>query len=114
MLPNACCRPTLQPADPVTQRELASMLHIKSVKYIADFKIWVAFDDGAEGQVDLNGQLVGPVFDPLKDKSFFSRVSVDPELETIVWPNGADLAPEFLKQLHDNQRNKEDRKRACF
>ena len=38
------------------------------------------------------------VFEPLKDSSFFSKVAVDPELETVVWPNGADLAPEFLKR----------------
>lgn len=88
------------------------MLHIKSVKYISDFKIYVAFDDGTEGQVDLKGHLEGPIFEPLKDKEFFSKVTVDPELETIVWPNGADLAPEFVKELHNNQNNKDAPKRA--
>lgn len=88
------------------------MLHIKSVKYISDFKIYVAFDDGTEGQVDLKGHLEGPIFEPLKDKEFFSKVTVDPELETIVWPNGADLAPEFVKELHNNQSNKDASKRA--
>lgn len=75
------------------------MLHIKSVKYVSDYTLWVAFDDGSEGRVDLQGQLHGPVFDPLKDKAYFSRVFVDPELATVVWPNGADLAPEFVKAL---------------
>ena len=88
------------------------MLHIKSVKYISDFKIYVAFDDGTEGKVDLKGHLEGPIFEPLKDKEFFSKVTVDPELETIVWPNGADLAPEFVKELHNNQNNKDAPKRA--
>jgi len=49
------------------------MLHIKSVRYISDYKIWVAFDDGTEGQVDLDGHLKGSMFDPLKDKEFFSK-----------------------------------------
>ncbi|GGD70907.1 DUF2442 domain-containing protein [Lacimicrobium alkaliphilum] len=79
------------------------MLHIKSAKYIGDFRLWVAFDDGMTGEVDLEDKLVGPVFEPLKDKAVFSRVSVDPELETVVWPNSADLAPEFLKELHNDQ-----------
>ena len=38
------------------------------------------------------------IFEPLRDENYFSRVSVDPELETVVWPNGADFAPEFLKE----------------
>ncbi|MDP2140103.1 MAG: DUF2442 domain-containing protein [Gammaproteobacteria bacterium] len=79
------------------------MLHIKSVKYISGFRIWVAFDDGTKGEVDLEGYLQGPVFEPLNDQDIFSKVSVDPELETIVWPNGADLAPEFVKELHRSQ-----------
>ena len=67
------------------------MLHIKSVKYISGFKIRVAFDDGTEGDVDLREHLNGLIFEPLKDKDVFSKVSVDAELKTIVWPNGADL-----------------------
>ena len=40
----------------------------------------------------------GPVFEPLKDPSYFGRLAVNPDLDTIVWPNGADFAPEFLHQ----------------
>lgn len=79
------------------------MLHIKSAKYVADYKIWVAFDDGTSGEVDLDGELNGPVFEPLREIAVFRKISVDPELETVVWPNGADLAPEFLKGLHNKQ-----------
>jgi hypothetical protein len=46
------------------------------------------------------------VFLPLKDIKVFSKVSVDPELETVVWSDGADLAPEFLKDLHNEQLHK--------
>jgi hypothetical protein len=80
------------------------MLHIKSAKHISNYKIWVAFDDGTSGEVDLEHSLKGPVFQPLKDVQVFSKVSVDPELETVVWPNGADLAPEFIKELHNKQQ----------
>ena len=74
------------------------MLHIRKAKYINDFKLWVRFDDGTSGEVDLKNKLSGPMFEPLKEQTFFSKVSVDPELETVVWPNGVDLAPEFLKR----------------
>lgn len=79
------------------------MLHVKSVKYLSEYKLWVSFDDGTAGEVNLDGQLQGLVFEPLKDINVFKKVSVDPELATVVWPNGADLAPEFLKQQYQNQ-----------
>lgn len=79
------------------------MLHIKSAKYLSGYKLWIAFDDGTSGEVDLTDELKGSMFEPLKDLAEFQNVSVDPELETIVWPNGADLAPEFLKALHHKQ-----------
>lgn len=82
------------------------MLHVKSAKYVSDFVLWVAFDDGTSGNIDLAGTLNGPVFEPLRDRLFFSQLSVDPELETVVWPNGADLAPEFLKDIHTEQMQK--------
>ena len=73
------------------------MLFVKSAKYLDDYRLWVSFDDGSAGEVDLDGLLSSPVFEPLKDKTYFSQMRVDPELATVVWPNGADLAPEFLK-----------------
>ena len=79
------------------------MLHIKSAKYLSGYKLWIAFDDGTSGEVDLANELKGSMFEPLKDLAEFKNVSVDPELETIVWPNGADLAPEFLKALQSKQ-----------
>ena len=75
------------------------MLHIKQAKYTGDFKLWLSFDDGTSGEVDLFNKLSGSIFEPLKDENYFAKVAVDPELETVVWPNGADLAPEFLKQF---------------
>lgn len=65
-------------------------------RYVSDYRIHVVFDDGIEGELDLEGELWGPVFEPLKDKSIFRAFRLDPELCTVVWPSGADLAPEFL------------------
>ena len=66
------------------------------VRPLEDFKLWLRFHDGASGTVDLSAELWGPMFEPLRDHALFAQASVDPELETVTWPNGADLAPEFL------------------
>ena len=72
------------------------ILHVTEVKYLHDYVIWVRFNDGASGKVDLSAELEGEVFGPLQDKALFKTVKVDPFMQTIVWDNGADLAPEFL------------------
>ncbi|MBF0262562.1 MAG: DUF2442 domain-containing protein [Magnetococcales bacterium] len=72
------------------------MLHVTDVRYQGDYRLWLAFDNGIEGEVNLESELWGEVFDPLLNKSVFASARVDPELGTIVWANGADLAPEFL------------------
>ena len=72
------------------------ILHAVDVKYVRDYVIWVKFNDGIDGEVDLSAELEGEVFGPLKDEELFKTVKVDPLLQTVVWDNGADLAPEFL------------------
>jgi len=61
-------------------------------------RLWVEFGDGSSGEIDLADELWGEMFEPLKDPAEFSRLSLDSELGTVVWPNGADFAPEFLYQ----------------
>ena len=77
------------------------ILHVVDVNYMRDYVIWVKFNDGIDGEVDLSNELEGEVFGPLRDKMLFQTVKVDPLLRTVVWDNGADLAPEFL---YDNLR----------
>jgi len=72
------------------------MVSVTDARHLRDYVVWVRFSDGIEGEVDLARELDGPVFEPLRDPSFFRLVGFDPELHTIVWPNGADVAPEFL------------------
>ncbi len=72
------------------------ILHVKEAKYLHDYIIWLRFNDGTEGEVDLSDELEGEVFGPLKNKRAFKNFRVDSEIQTIVWENGADLAPEFL------------------
>jgi hypothetical protein len=72
------------------------ILHVKEAKYRHDYVLWLRFNDDTEGEVDLANELEGEIFGPLKDIQKFKSFKIDPILETIVWENGADLAPEFL------------------
>jgi hypothetical protein len=69
---------------------------VVEARYVDDYIIWLRFNDGSEGEVDLKDELWGPVFEPLKDRNHFRQFKVHPELHTIVWDNGADFSPEFL------------------
>lgn len=71
--------------------------HIVQARHVAGHTLWLRFSDGAEGEVDLRAELHGEVFEPLKDIHAFQAFEVHPELKTIVWANGADFAPEFLR-----------------
>ncbi len=62
-------------------------------RYLGGYRVFLRFDDGLEGEVDLVDDLWGEVFEPLRRREYFARFSVE---NTLVWPNGADFAPEFL------------------
>jgi hypothetical protein len=64
-------------------------------RHLGDFRLLLRFSDGLEGEVDLRDELWGEVFEPLRDPAYFARFEVD---DTLVWPNGADFAPEFLHE----------------
>jgi hypothetical protein len=68
------------------------------VTALEDYRLWVRFQDETAGTVDLSSELWGPMFEPLWDETLFATASVHPELHTVTWANGADLAPEFLYQ----------------
>ena len=70
--------------------------HVTQAKYIDEYRIWLSFNDGAEGEVDLASELYGEIFEPLKDKEFFKSFIL--EGHTLTWSNGADFAPEFLRE----------------
>ncbi len=74
------------------------ILHVEDARYVRDFIVWLRFNDGAEGEVDLKDELFGEVFESLQDVTQFRQFRLDPELNTIAWVNGADLAPEFLHE----------------
>jgi len=69
---------------------------VTDARHAGGFRVWLRFADGLSGEIDLERELWGPVFVPLKDLSEFANLRVEPDFGTIVWPNGADFAPEFL------------------
>ena len=71
-------------------------LHVVEARYVRDYTVWVRFNDGTAGEVDLSGELEGPVFGPLRDIERFKAFSI--AYHTLTWDNGADLAPEFLRE----------------
>jgi Protein of unknown function (DUF2442) len=69
---------------------------VSSVTVVPPYTLDVLFDDGERRIVNVEPLLFGPVFEPLRDVRTFAEVRVEPEWGTVAWPNGADLAPEFL------------------
>ena len=72
------------------------MVRVTNVEALEGYRLRLAFNDGTRRVVDLSNELSGPIFEPLRNPSFFRQVRLDPELGTIIWPNGADIAPEAL------------------
>ncbi len=75
------------------------MQFVKDVAYVSEYKLLLTFKDGSVRRVDLKHHLDGEVFEPLKDINFFKTVRVNPDLDTIVWENGADMSPDFLYEI---------------
>lgn len=75
-----------------------SISHVVRADVLSGFVVRLEFDDGFIREIDLEPELWGPMFEPLRDPKVFRQLRVDPEIGTIVWPNGADLAPEFLRE----------------
>lgn len=69
---------------------------VVSASHAGAYIVHLRFADGIEGNVDLEPELYGTLFEPLKDRKLFEQFAVHPDFHTLCWPNGADIAPEFL------------------
>jgi hypothetical protein len=69
---------------------------LKAFQIISPYTLRVEFDDQTEQTIDFKPVLGGELFGPLRDLSLFNQVQIDPEVRTLVWPNGADFDPETL------------------
>jgi hypothetical protein len=81
------------------------MKYIIEAEYINDYKIKIKFNDNTIKFINFENLLEGEVFKPLKDKSYFKNFRVNYDIDTIVWPNGADYSPDFLYQIGELVEN---------
>lgn len=89
---------------------MSKLVDVTGAEVIGDHRLRLTFEDGLVGDVDFTGRNWRGVSEPLADPAFFAQVSVDPQIRTVVWPNGYDMAPETLyeraceHQAHDLSR----------
>jgi len=69
---------------------------VAKLEIVGSYTLHVWFDDGTDRQINFQPILIGKIYGPLKDPKIFDQVSIDPEVHTLVWPNGADFDPETL------------------
>ncbi len=76
------------------------MIWVTEAEYLGDYRLRVVFNDGSQGVVDLEETVCGdprPIFEGVREIDAFRRFRV--EMDTVVWENGLDLAPEYLHRL---------------
>jgi len=83
---------------------------VVSFKIQAPYTLRVCFDDDTEQVIDFRPILEGELFGPLRDGTLFNQVRIDPEVHTLVWPNGADFDP---ATLHDWPQHLPELKRVA-
>jgi len=100
------------PGWPVNSRERRPQLaryehaprHVIEARYLGDYKVWLEFNDGRKGVVDLSDELHGDEMEPLRDRDRFAQFYLDYGLASIAWLDGQDFKPEFLyerlKEMH--------------
>ncbi len=71
---------------------------VSFLEIVATYTLRIGFDDGTEQTIDFRPILAGELYGPLRDEQWFGKVRIDPEVHTLVWPNGADFDP---ATLHD-------------
>ncbi len=74
---------------------------VESFEVVSPYTLVVRFDDDTEQSIDFRPVLAGKLFGPLRDLALFNRVTIDPEVKTLVWPNGADFDPATLHDWPD-------------
>lgn len=84
---------------------MPELIHVTDLAVIGDHRLRLFFEDGSQGEVSFSDWTWSGVFEPLRDPAYFRKVRLDDELGTIVWPNGADIAPETLHAWALNGRD---------
>ncbi len=75
------------------------MHYVTAATHLGGYRLWLRFEDRTEKTVDLQPHLDGGIFEPLQDAAYFAKVRFCPDIDTVVWPNGADFSPDFLYKI---------------
>ena len=75
---------------------------VRSANVVGPYTVRVGFDDATEQVIDFRPVLAGEPYGPLRNLSVFDQVRIDPEVHTLVWPNGADFDPATLHDWPEN------------
>lgn len=78
---------------------LPPLATVTKVEPLEKHRLRLEFDDGLKGVVDLTEVIWGPIFAPLVEEEYFMKAFLDEGIGTVAWPNGADLAPEYLRRI---------------
>jgi hypothetical protein len=78
---------------------MKKLVTVVEARHVAGHRLRLRFSDGAEKTVDFSPWLRGEVFKPLREIRIFKKFFVAGG--TVCWPNGADIAPETLRQAED-------------
>jgi Protein of unknown function (DUF2442) len=82
----------------VREKMIHPICRVRAFEIVAPFALRVQFDDGTEQNINFEPMLAGRLYGSLRDLAIFNQVRIDPEVHTLVWPNGADFDP---ATLHD-------------
>ena len=85
---------------------------VVDASYVGGYKLKIRFENDEVRIVDLSDHLDGPVFEPLKDLSYFRQFKVNRDIDTVVWPNDADFSPDFLFEIGEPVTEQPDRATA--
>jgi len=85
------------------------MIWVTQAKHIKDFELEISFNDGKTFRINLSESLSGEIFKPLNSLDAFKKFKVNADLDTVVWENGADFAPEFLYELGAKQKQSQEK-----
>jgi hypothetical protein len=75
------------------------MHYVLDAWYVGGYRLEVKFENDEVRIVDLTDCLDGPVFEPLRELSYFKQFTVNQDIDTVVWPNDADFSPDFLYEI---------------
>lgn len=79
------------------------LVRVVDVSIVGDYTLRVEFDDGARREIDFLPVLYGYYYGPLRDLELFNQVRLDPDIHTLVWPNGADFDPATLYNWNEGE-----------